>query len=91
MEWPFVHDLQILRKQAYLKYTEYFSTKNWKFTDRKILIFFIVLLKTDYKYYLDRLTEAVLTGTTSYVWRGGSNEYLQSMFLSRNKKKCLPL
>ena len=23
--------------------------------------------------------------------RGGSNEYPQSMFLSRNKKKCIPL
>ena len=23
--------------------------------------------------------------------RGGSNEYTQSMFLSRNNKKCIPL
>ena len=40
----------------------------------KILIFFIFLLKTDCGYWLKPPNQ------------GGSNEYPQSMFLSRNKK-----
>ena len=31
------------------------------------------------------LDEAILTSTTIYVFRGGSNEYPQSIFLSKNK------
>ena len=33
-------------KTRLYKYTEKFTTKNWKFSDKKILIFFIFLLKT---------------------------------------------
>ena len=55
------------------KYIENFTSKNWKFSDKKTLIFFIFLL-IDCRYSLEPPR------------RGGSNEYPQSMFLSRNKK-----
>ena len=65
------------------KYTENFTTKKWTFSDKKILTFFILLLKNiDCVYSLE-----------PPQW-GGSNKYPQSMFLSRNKKKnvypCTP-
>ena len=56
----------------------------WKFYHQKIktfqiniLIFFIFLFKTDYGYSLE------------LPWRSSSNEYPQSMFLSRTKKKIM--
>ena len=55
------------------KFIENFTTKNENF-QIKILIFFIFLLKTDCGYSLEPHR------------RGGSNEYPQFMFLSRNKK-----
>ena len=63
-----------------MQYTKIFSAvKIQKFT-RKIVIFFIFLLKT----YMG-LTETVLT-STHYVIRGGSNEYPLCMFWLKNKK-----
>ena len=35
-----------ITKTVLFKYTENFITKRWKFSDKKILIFFIFLLKT---------------------------------------------
>ena len=35
-----------ITKTCLFKYTENFTTKKWKFSDKKILIFFILLLKT---------------------------------------------
>ena len=59
-----------ITKTRLYKYTENFTTKKWKFSDKKILIVFIFLLKI----YI-----------VGIHW-GGSNEYPQYMFLSRNKK-----
>ena len=64
-------------KPRLFKYIENFTTKNWKFSDKNSDIFFIFLLKTE------------IVGTMYSLEpprRGGSNEYPQSMFLSRNKK-----
>ena len=56
------------------KYIENFISKNWKFSDKKTDIFPISAQNIDYGYSLEP------------PQRGGSNEYPQSMFLSRNKK-----
>ena len=55
------------------KYIEKFTAKNWKFLNLKTDIFQISAQSIDYVYLLEPP-------------RGGSNEYPQSMFLSRNKK-----
>ena len=84
-----------ITKTRLFKYTEIFTSENWRFSDtkkkkkkkkkttttknKKTLIFFIILLKTDCGYSLE------------LPRRGGSYEYPQSMFSSKNKKKCLPL
>ena len=54
------------------KYTENFTTKKWKFSDKQFFIF--LLKKNDCGYSLEP------------PWRGGSYEYPKSMFLSINKK-----
>ena len=52
--------LEFCSLHALFKYIENFTSQNWKFSDKKILIFFIFLLKNiDCGYSLD-LTEAVL-------------------------------
>ena len=38
--------LQYITKTRLFKYIENFTTKKWKFSDEKILIFFLILLKT---------------------------------------------
>ena len=53
------------------KYIENFTTKNWKFSDKKFDIFYISAQNIDCWYSLEP------------PLRGGSNEYTQSMFLSR--------
>ena len=53
-----------ITKTCLFKHIENFTSKKWKCSDKKRLIFFIFLL----------------------VRRGGSKEYPQSVFLSRNKK-----
>ena len=55
-------------------YIENFTTKKWKFSEKKTDIFHISALIIDCGYPL---------GTPR---RGGSNEYQQFMFLSKNKK-----
>ena len=64
----------LITKTHLFKYTENFTTKNWIFSDKKNLIF---------SYFSSKYRLWVLLRTAR---RGGSNEYPQSMFLSRNKK-----
>ena len=76
LHYRFLHILQpfSLRKQAYSIYWN-FTTKKWKFSDKKFWYFlYIFAHNTDGWYSLEPPR------------RGGSNEYLKSMFLSRNKK-----
>ena len=74
-----------LRNSVYFenKYIENFTTKNWKFSDKNSDFFNISALNIDCGYSLESPR------------RGGSNEYPQSMFLSRNKQNnvypCKPL
>ena len=62
-------------KTSLFKYIENFITKKWKFSDEKSDIFHINVQNIDCGYPLEPPR------------RGGSNEYPQSMFLRRNKKK----
>ena len=61
-------------KTSLFKYTENFTTKKWKFSDKNSDIFHIYAQNIDCGYLLEPL------------WQGGSNEYPQSMFFSKNKK-----
>ena len=61
-------------KTHLFKYIENFTTKNLKFSDKNSDIFHISAQNIDCWYSLE------------LPWQGGSNEYQQSMFLSRNKK-----
>ena len=63
-----------ITKTRLFKYVENFTTKNWKFSDKNSNIFHISAQNIDCRYSLEPPR------------RGGSNEYPQSMFLSRNKK-----
>ena len=64
-----------LRKHAYSNnYIENFTSKNWKFSDKNPIFFIFLHKNIGYGYSLEP------------PQRGGSNEYPQSMFLSRNKK-----
>ena len=65
---------QNIMKRRLFKYTENFITKNEKFQIKKSDIFHISAQNIDCGYSLEP------------PWRGVSNEYPQSMFLSRNKK-----
>ena len=60
-------------KTRLFKHTENFTSKNWKFSDNSD-IFHISAQHIDCGYSLEP------------PQRGGSNEYPQSMFLSKNKK-----
>ena len=77
------HDLLqtlFITKTRLFKYTENFTTKKkWKFSDKNSDIFHMSAQNTDCGYSLEPPR------------RGGSNEYQQSMFLSRNKKNSVPL
>ena len=64
----------VITKTRLFKYTKNFTTKNWKFSDKNSDSFHISALNLDCGYSLEPPR-----------W-GGSNEYPQSMFLSRNKK-----
>ena len=55
-------------------YTENFTSKNWKFSDKKLYIFKFLLKNIDCGYSLEPPR------------RGGSNKTPQSMFLRRNNK-----
>ena len=63
-----------ITKTRLFKYVENFTTKNWKFSDKNSHIFHISPQNVDCRHSLE------------LPLRGGSNEYLQSMLLSRNKK-----
>ena len=63
----------VITKTSLFKYTENFTTKKLKFSDKNSDIFHISVQSIDCGYSLEP------------PWRG-SNEYPQSMFLSRNKK-----
>ena len=67
-------NLPIITKTSLFKYTENFSSKKNENFQKKIQIFFISAQNIDCGYSLEPPN------------RGGSNEYPQSMFLSRNKK-----
>ena len=63
-----------LRKHAYSNILKILPPKEWKFEDKNSDIFHISAQNIDCGYSLEPPR------------RGGSNEYPQSMFLSRNKK-----
>ena len=64
-------------KTRLFKYIENFMSKNWIFSDKKNDSFLISVQNIDCGYSLEP------------PWWGGSNEYPQSMFLSRNKKNSV--
>ena len=64
-------------KTCLFKYIENFITKNWNFSDNNSDIFHISAQNIDCRYSLE------------LPRRGSSNKYLQSMFLSRNKKNIV--
>ena len=70
-----------ITKTRLFKYIENFTFKNWKFSDKNSDIVHISAQNIDCGYSLEP------------PQRGGSNEYPQSMFLRKNKKKyvCKPL
>ena len=63
-----------ITKTRLFKYTENFTTKKMKISDKNSDIFHIFAQNIDCEYSLE------------LPHRGSSNEYPQSMFLSRNKK-----
>ena len=67
------HD-KTITKTCLFKYTENFPTKKWKFSDKNFWYF---------SYFCSKHRLWVLARTPRW---GGSNEYPQSMLLSRNKK-----
>ena len=67
--------LFIITKTRLFKYIENFTSKNWKFWDKKKSDIFQISAQ-----YID------CGHSLEPPQRGGSNEYPQSMFLSRNKK-----
>ena len=72
---PFIPEF-IITKTSLFEYTENFTSKNWKFSDKKNSdIFYISAQNIDCGYLLEPPR------------RRSSNEYPQSMFLSKSKKK----
>ena len=70
----FIVSLNIIRKTRLFKYTENFTTKKRKFSEKNVDIFHLSVQNIDCEDSLEPPR------------RGGSNEYSQSMVLSRNKK-----
>ena len=64
----------IITKTRLFKYIENFTSKNWKISDENSDICHIFAQNVDYGYSLEQPR------------RSSSNEYPQSMFLSKNKK-----
>ena len=64
-----------ISKTRLIKYIENFTYENWKFSDKNSDIFHISAQNIDGGYTLEPPR------------RGDSNEYPQSMFLSKNKKR----
>ena len=65
-----------ITKTRLFKYIENFTTKHWEILDKKYNIFHISAQNIDCEYSLEPPRRG----------GSGSNEYPQSMFLSRNKK-----
>ena len=65
---------EIITKTHLFKYIENFTTKNWKFSDKNSDIFHNSAQNIDCRHSLEPPS-----------W-GGSDEYPQSMFLSRKEK-----
>ena len=65
---------KLITKTRLFKYIENFTTKNYKFSDKKSDIFHISTQNIDCGYLLEPPRQ------------GGSNEYPQSTFLSRKRK-----
>ena len=66
---------QNIMKTRLFKHIENFTSKNWKFSDKKLWYFFHISAQNiDCGYSLEPPQQ------------GGSNEYPQSMFLTKNKK-----
>ena len=63
-----------ITKTSLFEYTENFNIKNEKFQIKILIFFHISAQNIDCGFSLEP------------PWRGGPNEYPQSMFLSRNKK-----
>ena len=72
-----VHEMRIITKTRLFKYIENFTSKNWKFSDK--ILWYV-------SYFCSKYRLLVLVRTASVLLRVGSNEYPQSIFLSRNKK-----
>ena len=70
---------QVLRKQAYSNIMKSLPPKHENFQIKKSDIFHVSAQNIDCGHMLEP------------PWRGGSNEYPQSMFLSRNKKMYTPV
>ena len=67
--------MQFITKTSLFKYAvEILPPNNWNFSDKNSDMFHIFAQNLDYVYSLEPPRQ------------GGSNEYPQSMFLSRNKK-----
>ena len=64
----------LIKKTCLFNYIESFTSKNWKISDKNSDIFHITAQNIDCGYLLELPRQS------------GSNEYPQSMFLSRNKK-----
>ena len=69
-----LYQLPFITKTCLFKYIEYFTSKNKKNQVKNSDIYYISAQNIDCRYSLEPPR------------RGGSNEYPQSMFLSRNKK-----
>ena len=66
----------IIKKTRLFKYIENFTSKNWKFSDKKTLIFFYNSAQNiDCGYLLEPPRQ------------GGSNEYPSSIYVFEQKKK----
>ena len=66
--------IRLITKTHLFKYIDNFTSKNWKISDKKLWYF---------SYFCSKHR---LWSSLEPPRRGGSNEYPQSMFLSRNKE-----
>ena len=74
VRYTYTHSNIVITKTRLFKYIENFTIKNSEFSNKNSDIFHISSHNIDCEYSLEQ------------PHRGGSNEYPQSMFLSRNKK-----
>ena len=74
INWCDLESSNFITKTRLFKYTENFTIKNGNFSHKKFWYFHVSAQNIDCGYSLE------------LPRRGGSNEYPQSMFLSRNNK-----